>query len=73
MSTYTLVKYRQQLTGKRPYGHLISLIRKGKFFQAVTMSVLLYDCTIQTLTKHLEKKVDENYTWTFIHRLTSVG
>ena len=31
---------------------------KGKFFQAVAMSVLLYGCTIWTLMKFLEKKLD---------------
>ena len=33
-----------------------------KFFQAVTMSVLLYDCTTWTLINYLEKKFSGKYT-----------
>ena len=33
---------------------------KRSFFQAV--SILLYGCTTWTLTKHMEKKLDGNYT-----------
>ena len=32
------------------------------FFQAVAMSVLLYRCTMWTLTDRMEKKIDSNYT-----------
>ena len=32
------------------------------FFQAAVVSVLLYGCTTWTLTKRLEKKLDNNYT-----------
>ena len=35
---------------------------KRSFFQAVIVSILLYGCTIWTLTKRLEKKLDGNYT-----------
>ena len=35
---------------------------KCSFFQAVVVSILLYGCTTWTLTKHLEKKIDRNYT-----------
>ena len=35
---------------------------KQDFFQAVAESVLLYGCTIWTLTKRLEEKVNGNYT-----------
>ena len=35
---------------------------KWKFFQAVAMSVLLYNSTTWTLKKHFEKKLDGNYT-----------
>ena len=35
---------------------------KRSFFQAVVVSILLYGCTIWTLTKHMEKKLDGNYT-----------
>ena len=35
---------------------------KCSFFQAAVMSILLYGCTIWTLTKRLEKKLDGNYT-----------
>ena len=33
-----------------------------RFFQAAVISILLYGCTIWTLTKWLEKKLDGNYT-----------
>ena len=35
---------------------------KQKFFQAVVISVLLYDCTTWTLTKRLENKLDGGCT-----------
>ena len=35
---------------------------KLSFFQAAVASILLYGCTIWTLTKRLEKKLDGNYT-----------
>ena len=35
---------------------------KRSFFQAAAMSILLYGCTIWTLTKRVEKKLDDNYT-----------
>ena len=35
---------------------------KHSFFQAAVMLILLYGCTIWTLTKHMEKKLDSNYT-----------
>ena len=35
---------------------------KQEFFQAATMSILLYSCLTGTLMKHLEKKIKENYT-----------
>ena len=35
---------------------------KRSFFQAAVVSILLYGCTTWTLTKHLEKKLDSNYT-----------
>ena len=35
---------------------------KCSFFQAAVVSMLLYGCTIWTLTKRLEKKLDGNYT-----------
>ena len=34
---------------------------KRSFFQAAVLSILLYGCTIWTLTKRLEKKLDGNY------------
>ena len=34
---------------------------KRSFFQAAFVSILLYGCTIWTLTKRLEKKLDGNY------------
>ena len=37
---------------------------KRSFFQAAVVSILLYGCTIWTLTKRLEKKLDGNYTRT---------
>ena len=35
---------------------------KRSFFQAATGSILLYGCTIWTLTKRMKKKLDGNYT-----------
>ena len=32
------------------------------FFQAAVVSILLYGCTTWMLTKHMEKKLDGNYT-----------
>ena len=32
------------------------------FFRAVAVSILLYGCTTWTLKKHMEKKLDGNYT-----------
>ena len=36
--------------------------RKCSFFQVAVMSILLYGGTTWTLTKHMEKKLDSNYT-----------
>ena len=36
--------------------------RKGSFFQAAVVSILLYGCTTWTLTKRLGKKLHDNYT-----------
>ena len=46
------VKWKSDLTDKM----------KCSFFQAAVMSLLLYGCTTWTLTKHMEKKLDGNYT-----------
>ena len=35
---------------------------KRSFFQAAILSILLYGCTTWTLTKHMEKRLDGNYT-----------
>ena len=35
---------------------------KCTFFQAAVVSILLYRCTTWTLTKRMEKKLDDNYT-----------
>ena len=35
---------------------------KRSFFQAEVVSLLLYGCTTWTLTKRLEKKLEDNYT-----------
>ena len=35
---------------------------KHSFFQAAVVSILLYGCTIWTLTKRIEEKLDGNYT-----------
>ena len=37
-------------------------LNKTVFFQAAIISVLLYGCTKWMLTKHMEKKLDSNYT-----------
>ena len=42
--------------------HLSDKIKRS-FFQAVVVSVLSYECTIWTLTKRMEKKLDRNCTW----------
>ena len=36
--------------------------RKRSFFQAAVISILLYGCSPWTLTKHIVKKLDGNYT-----------
>ena len=44
---------------------------KCSFFQAVVMSILLYGCTTWTLTKHMEKRLDGNYTrmlWAILNK-----
>ena len=46
------VKWKSDLTDKM----------KRSFFQAAVVSILLYGCTTWTLTKRLEKKLDDNYT-----------
>ena len=35
---------------------------KRSFFRAAVVSILLYGCTTSTLTKRMEKKLDDNYT-----------
>ena len=43
---------------------------KHSFFQALVVSILLYGCT-WTLTKHMEKKLDGNYTrmlWAILNK-----
>ena len=35
---------------------------KSSLFQAATVSILLYGCSTWTLTKHMKKKLDGNYT-----------
>ena len=35
---------------------------KHSFFQAAVVLILLYGCTTWTLTKHMRKKLDSNYT-----------
>ena len=35
---------------------------KRSFFQIAVVSILLYECTIWTITKRMEKKLDGNYT-----------
>ena len=37
---------------------------KCSFFQSAAMSILLYGCNTQTLTKRMKKKLDGNYTKT---------
>ena len=53
----------QLLIGYRSYGSQTWLIKSNTvFFQPVVVSILLYGCTTWTLTKHMEKKLDSNYT-----------
>ena len=40
----------------------ILIKQNGIFFQTITVTVLLYDCTIWTLTKPLKERHDDNYT-----------
>ena len=47
-----LVVWKSDLTNKM----------KRSFFQAVVVSIMLYGCTTWTRTKHMEKKLDGNYT-----------
>ena len=42
--------------------NLANEIKRGFFFQAAVMLILLYGCTTWTLTKYIEKKLDGNYT-----------
>ena len=57
----------------------LSIIRKSdltdkikrSFSRAAVVSILLYGCTTWTLTKHLEKKLDGNYTrmlWAILNK-----
>ena len=42
-----------------------------RFFQAVVVLILLYGCTIMTLTKRIEKKLDGHYTrmlWAILNK-----
>ena len=51
------------LTDHQSYGNLISLIKWSKSFsKLVAISVRLFGCTTWTLTKHLKKILDWNYT-----------
>ena len=47
-----LIKWKSDLSDKI----------KHDFFQAAIVSILLYGCTTRTLTKSVEKKLDENCT-----------
>ena len=38
------------------------IVRNSEFFQSVSGSILLYDCTSWNFTKRLVKKLDGNYT-----------
>ena len=51
-SLYGYVTCKSDLTDKM----------KRSFFQAAVVSILLYGCTSWTLTKHMEKKLDDYYT-----------
>ena len=61
------------MIGYWSYRNLISLIKKTRFFWAVFMSELLYSCTTKTLTKHLEKKLNGNYSWMLHAIWTNLG
>ena len=64
MSTYTLQRHGMLLTGNWSYGSLIYPLKiKQDFFQAVAMSILLLNGgTTWTLKKHIEKRLDGNYS-----------
>ena len=56
-------RYGQLLIAYRSYGsQTLTDKMKRSFFQAAVMSLLLYGCTTWMLTKHMEKKLDGNYT-----------
>ena len=46
---------------------------KRSFFQAVVMLILLYGCTTWTLTKHMQKKLNGNYTRMLLAKLNKSG
>ena len=59
MSTYAKQRHELLLiTWKSDLSNRI----KQDFFQVVRVLILLYGCTILILTKHMEKKVDGNYS-----------
>ena len=47
-----------------PRSQCICCLRQARwnFFQTVIVSVLLYECTTWSLTKSMEKRLDDNYT-----------
>ena len=54
---YLIYMYKEDLA----FEYLTDKMKRN-FFQAAVVSILLYGCTIWTLTKRLEKKLDGNYT-----------
>ena len=46
---------------------------KQDYFQAVTVSTLLHECTTQTKTKHTKEKLYENYTRMLLAVLNKSG
>ena len=48
--------------GYGSYGSQTWRLNKTQFFQAAIVSILLYGCTTQRLTKDMEKKLDDNGT-----------
>ena len=61
----SFIFYKKFYSENIPFIILITFyFLKGEFFQAVAVSILLYDCITWTLTKRLENRVDATYSMT---------
>ena len=58
-------------SGKNQEANLFLEGLKKQFFQTAVVSILLYGCTTWMLTKHMEVKLDSNYTrmlWAILNK-----